>query len=197
MHANGDAAIDFLLKAHVAAAGGEPTADRRTVGIHSQFIRPDQLQKYKEYNIIPALFTLHTYFFYDVHARNRGSEQAGFISPMKDAIGLGMRPTNQTDYSVTPINQMWTIWSAVNRISRAGVLNGPDQRITPLQALEAITINAAYQYREEASKGSLEPGKLADMVILDRNPLTVDPMSIKDINVVETIKEGKSIYRRQ
>ena len=116
---------------------------------------------------------------------------------MKDAIGLGMRPTNQTDYSVTPINQMWTIWSAVNRISRAGVLNGPDQRITPLQALEAITINAAYQYREEASKGSLEPGKLADMVILDRNPLTVDPMSIKDINVVETIKEGKSIYRRQ
>lgn len=195
MHANGDAAVDFLIKAHLAAAGAEPARDRRTVGIHSQFIRPDQLAKYLKYHIIPSLFTLHTYFFYDVHARNRGPEQAGFISPMKATIDLGMRPTNHTDYSVTPINQMWTIWSAVNRISRHGVLNGPDQRITVLQALEAITINAAYQYREEATKGSLEPGKLADMVILDRNPLTSDPMSIKDITVVETIKEGRTVYR--
>jgi predicted amidohydrolase YtcJ len=194
IHANGDAAIDFLLQAHVAAAGADPAKDRRTVAIHSQFIRADQLEKYREYRIVPALFTLHTFFFYDVHAVNRGPEQAAFISPMKTAFDLGMRPTNHTDYAVTPIDQMFTIWSAVNRVSRNGVPNGQSQRITPLQALEAITINAAYQYSEEASKGSLEPGKLADMVVLDANPLEVPPLAIRDIKVVETIKEGKTIW---
>jgi predicted amidohydrolase YtcJ len=86
------------------------------------------------------------------------------------------------------------MWTAVNRVSRGGAVIGADQRITPLEALQAITINAAYQYSEEASKGSLESGKLADLVILDRNPLKVQPMAIKDIKVVETIKEGKPIY---
>ena len=90
-----------------------------------------------------------------------------------------------------------TIWTAVNRVSRSGAIIGPDERVTPLQALKAITINGAYIYREEASKGSLEPGKLADMVILDKNPLTVAPMTIRDIKVVETIKEGKTVYKAQ
>jgi hypothetical protein len=72
---------------------------------------------------------------------------------------------------------------------------GPDQRITPMEALKAITINSAYQYGEQSSKGSLEPGKLADLVILDKNPMTVPPMAIKDIKVVETIKDGKTIFK--
>jgi len=96
---------------------------------------------------------------------------------------------------VAPLDQMFVMWTAVNRLSRGGEVIGPDQRITALEALKAITINAAYQYREEASKGTLEVGKLADLVILDKNPLTVDPMAIKDIKVVETIKEGKTIYK--
>jgi hypothetical protein len=90
---------------------------------------------------------------------------------------------------------MVVLWTAVNRVSRGGEVIGPDQRVTPLEALKAITINAAHQYFEEKSKGSLEPGKLADLVILDKNPLKVDPMTIKDIKVVETFKEGKSIYK--
>ena len=90
---------------------------------------------------------------------------------------------------------MMVMWTAVNRVSRSGEVIGPDERATPMQALQAITINGARIYREEASKGSLEPGKLADLVILDKNPLTVDPMAIKDIQVVETIKEGKTIYK--
>lgn len=194
LHGNGDAAIDFLIEAHVKAAGADPTRDRRTVGIHSQFIRPDQLVKYKEYHIVPALFTLHTYFFYDTHVLNRGPQQAGAISPIKTAMEMGMRPTNHTDYAVTPIDQMLMLWSAVNRISRKGVLNGADQRLTPYQGLQAMTINAAYQYGEQQNKGSIEVGKLADLVVLSANPLTVPPMQIKDIKIVETIKEGKTIY---
>ena len=113
---------------------------------------------------------------------------------MRAAIDLGLRPTNHTDFVVTPLDQMFLVWTAVNRVARSGEVIGADQRVTPLEALKAITINAAHQYFEEDTKGSIEVGKLADLVMLDRNPLTVDPMAIKDIKVVETIKEGETIY---
>ena len=195
LHANGDAAIDMFLTAHEYAAAGDLSKQRHVTVIHSQFIRPDQLDKYVAYSITPSFYTEHTYYFADAHISNRGKEQASFISPMRAAIDKGLRPTNHTDFVVAPLDQMFVIWTAVNRLSRSGQVIGPDQRITPLEALKAITINAAYQYAEEGSKGSLETGKLADLVILDKNPLTVDPMAIKDIKVVETIKEGKTIFR--
>ena len=122
-------------------------------------------------------------------------EQAQYISPMRDSIDAGLRPTNHTDFVVAPLDQMFMLWSAVNRISRGGKEIGPDQRISPLEGLKAMTIWAAEQYGEQGTKGSLEPGKLADLVILDKNPLKVEPLAIKDIKVVETIKEGQTIYR--
>ena len=195
MHANGDAAIDMALRAHEYAAAGNLDKDRRTTIIHSQFVRADQLDKYAAYKLIPSFYTEHAYYFGDTHVLNRGKEQAYFLSPMRAAIDKGIRPTNHTDFVVAPLDQMFVMWTAVNRISRGGEVIGADQRITALEALKAITINAAYQYREEMSKGTLEIGKLADLVILDKNPLTVDPMAIKDIKVVETIKEGKTIYK--
>jgi len=195
LHANGDAAIDMFLTAHEYAAAGDLSKQRHVTVIHSQFIRPDQLDKYVAYSITPSFYTEHTYYFADAHISNRGKEQASFISPMRAAIDKGLRPTNHTDFVVAPLDQLFVIWTAVNRLSRSGQVIGPEQRITPLDALKAITINAAYQYAEEGSKGSLEPGKLADLVILDKSPLTVDPMAIKDIKVVETIKEGKTIYK--
>jgi predicted amidohydrolase YtcJ len=158
-------------------------------------VRLDQLDGYVKYKLIPSLFTEHTFYFGDTHVRQRGKEQAHFLSPMRAAIDKGLRPTNHTDFNVSPLDQMFVVWTAVNRVSRGGEVIGPDQRVTPMEALKAITINAAYQYFEEKSKGSLEPGKLADLVILDKNPLKVDPMSIKDIKVLETIKEGKTIYK--
>jgi predicted amidohydrolase YtcJ len=188
VHANGAAAIDILLRAHEEAAAGDLSKDRHVTIIHSQFVRPDQLDKYVTYKMTPSFFTEHTYYFGDTHVLNRGEKQAFFLSPM--------RPTNHTDFVVAPLDQMFVMWTAVNRISRGGVVIGPDQRVTPLEALKAITINAAHQYSEQASKGSLEAGKLADLVILDQNPLKVDAMAIKDIKVVETFKEGKSIYKR-
>jgi predicted amidohydrolase YtcJ len=83
----------------------------------------------------------------------------------------------------------------VNRVSRSGVVVGPDERISALDALRAVTLDAAFQYFEEKRKGSIEVGKLADLVILDQNPLTVEPMAIKDIRVLETIKEGKTVWK--
>ena len=194
MHGNGDAAIDFLIATHKEMAGADLAKDRRTVCIHCQFIRPDQIAEFAKLKIIPALFTDHTFFFGDTHVQNRGLKQASFISPMKAAIEAGLRPTNHTDAFVVPIDQMMTVWTAVNRPLRSGGVLGADQRITPYQALQAITTNAAYQYREEDSKGSIAVGKRADLVILSADPTKVAPETIKDIKVIETIKDGKTIF---
>jgi hypothetical protein len=91
---------------------------------------------------------------------------------------------------------MMVVWTAVNRMSRNGEVIGAEEKVTPYQALKAITINAAYQYFEEDKKGTLEKGKLADLVILDNNPLKIDQMKIRDIQVLETIKEGNTIYKK-
>ena len=194
LHANGDAAIDAFFEAHEFAAAGDLSRDRNVTLIHAQFTRKKQLDKYIEYKVTPSFYTLHTYYFAEAHIANRGKAQAMYISPMRDAIDLGLHPTNHTDFVVAPLDQMFALWSAVNRISRAGTEIGPEQRVTPLEGLKTMTIWAAEQYNEEDSKGSLEPGKLADLVILDGNPLKVDPMKIKDIRVLETIKEGQTIF---
>jgi hypothetical protein len=196
-HVNGDAAIDALIKAHEFAAADDLTKDRNVTAIHAQFTRKDQIPLYVKHKIRPSFYTLHTYYFADAHIKNRGKAQAMYISPMRDAIDAGLHPTNHTDAVVAPLDQLFMLWSAVNRISRGGAEIGPDQRVTPLEGLKAMTIWAAEQFGEQASKGSLEAGKLADLVILDKNPLKVERMAIKDIKVIETIKEGKTIYRAQ
>ena len=196
LHANGDAAIDTFLRAHEQAAAGDLGKERNVTMIHSQFVRKDQLDKYVTYKIRPSFYTLHTYYFAEAHIANRGRAQAMYISPMRDAIDKGLVPTNHTDFVVAPLDQMFMMWSAVNRLSRGGEVIGADQRVTPLEALKAMTINVAQQYGEQSSKGSLEVGKLADFVVVDQNPLKVEAMKIKDIKVVETIKDGKSIYKR-
>ena len=193
-HVNGDAAIDSLLQAHAFAAAGDLSKDRNVTAIHAQFTRKDQIPLFVKYKIRPSFYTLHTYYVGEAHIKNRGKEQAMYMSPMRDAIDAGLRPTNHTDAVVAPLDQMFMLWSAVNRVSRANVEIGPEQRVTPLEGLKAMTLWAAEQYGEQASKGSLETGKLADLVILDKNPLKVDKMAIKDIKVLQTIKEGKSIY---
>lgn len=198
-HGNGDSAIGMILKAHEYACKtlSQPLdADRRTTVIHSQFVRKDQLDKYKTYNIIPSFFTEHSYFFSQEHIKNRGIKQASFLSPINSAYKLGLQPTNHTDFVVLPLNQMMTVWTAVNRLTPDGKVLGPEERITAYQALKCITINAAHQYSEENSKGTLKSGNIADFVILDKNPVKVDPLVIKDIIVLETIKDGKTIYKK-
>lgn len=198
IHANGDASIDMIIKAHEYAAKTlqQPLdKDRRTIVVHSQFVRPDQLETFKKYNIEPSFFTNHAYFWGDVHVENLGKKRAEFLSPIVSADKLGLKYTNHSDATVTPIDPIFTLWTAVNRVSRSGKVIGSEQKASPYQALKSITSHAAYQLFEEDSKGTLEVGKVADFVVLDKNPLTVKPMQIKDIKVVTTIKNGKPIYQ--
>jgi predicted amidohydrolase YtcJ len=196
VHCNGDAAIDALLEAHRFASEGDPTKPRGTVGIHSQFIRRDQLQKYAAWQITPSFYTEHCFYFGDTHVVNRGREQAEFISPMKSALALGLYPANHTDFNVAPLNQLFTIHTAVNRQTRSGVILGEAERVGPLEALRAITLDGARMYGEEDKKGSIEPGKLADLVILSADPTAVPAAEIEKIEVLETIKEGKTVWKK-
>jgi hypothetical protein len=107
-----------------------------------------------------------------------------------------LRPANHTDFNVAPLDQLFTIHTAVNRISRSGQTIGADERVTPMQALEAITIDGARIYGEEANKGSIEVGKAADFAVLSANPLTVPPATIETIRVEETIKDGQTVWKR-
>ncbi|MBD7947135.1 amidohydrolase [Psychrobacter sp. Sa4CVA2] len=199
IHNNGDGATDMIIKAHeyaVKKTGQAADKDRRTVPIHAQFARPDQLEAFKKYKMLPSFFTNHAYFWGDVHVQNLGKKRADFLSPIATADKMGLKYTNHSDDTVTPVDPLFTVWSAVNRTSRSGKIIGANERATPYQALKAITTNAAYEYYEENSKGTLTKGKLADLVILDANPLTVSADKLKDIHVVTTIKEGKIIYQR-
>jgi predicted amidohydrolase YtcJ len=194
VHCNGDAAIDLFLKAYESACEGDYSKPWNVTTIHTQFMRKDQIPKFVQYKVRPSFYTLHTFYFAEAHLANRGKEQAMYISPMRDAIDAGLRPSNHTDFVVAPLDQMMMLSSAVNRVSRGGAEIGPEQRVTAFEGLKAMTEWVAEQYGEQDTKGTLEVGKLADLVILDKDPLKVDPAAIKDIKVVETLKEGVTIF---
>jgi predicted amidohydrolase YtcJ len=196
VHANGDAAIDQLIAALRPVHAKSGPGDRRFTLIHGQYIRQDQLDALQELQVIPSLFPMHTFYWGDWYEQIIGPELAAQISPIKSAINRGMMPTSHTDAPVALPNLMRVMSATVNRTSRSGKVIGPDERTTPLEALKAITLWGAHEHFEDDRKGSLEVGKLADLVILDRNPLTTDPATIGSIRVMETIKEGKTVFTR-
>jgi predicted amidohydrolase YtcJ len=196
-HCNGDAAGDQYLNALSNAAKKYGSKGRRDVMIHAQTARFDQLDRMKELGVIPSFFGMHTYYWGDIHVKNLGKERAYRISPAATAKKKGLIFTEHHDSPIVYPNSIMILHAVVNRTSRSGQVIGPDERISPYDALKSITSWAAYQCFEEDLKGELSVGKLADFVILDKNPLKVDPMTLKDIVVMETIKEGNSIFVRK
>ena len=197
VHANGDAAGRQMLAAVALAVEKHGKKDRRTTMIHAQTVREDQLDRMRQLQVIPSYFVSHTYFWGDWHRESvLGPERAARISPVHSSIDRNMVYTLHNDAPIVPPDMLHLVWSAVNRVTRSGKVLGPGQRVSALDALKGITIHAAYQNFEDNIKGSIEPGKLADLVILSKNPLRVDPMTIKDIQVLETIKEGVRVYQR-
>ena len=195
IHGNGDASIDDILDALEAAQQANPREDTRHIIIHAQMSRDDQLRRMKELGVIPSFFSLHTFYWGDRHRTIfMGPERAARMSPAASALRHGLRFTIHCDTPVVPMEPLRLVWSAVNRKTRSGFVVGEAERISPMQALRAVTIDAAYQHFEDADKGSLEPGKLADLVIVSRSPLD-DPETIDEIEVLETIVGGRTIYR--
>ena len=189
IHGNGDAGIDMILDAFDAAQKAYPRQDTRHIVVHSQMVREDQLKRMKHLGVIPSFFATHTYFWGDRHYNIfMGPERAVRMSPVRSALQMGLPFTLHNDTYVTPMSPLMSVWSAVNRQSFSGRDMGKEmQGVTVYEALKGVTINAAWQGFEENIKGSIEVGKLADFVVLDENPLEVDPLEIKNITVRATI----------
>jgi hypothetical protein len=195
-HANGDAAMDQMIRTMKPIATKYGNHNRRNVLIHGQYVREDQLDSFKELDVIASLFPLHTFYWGDWHKKIIGDSLGNKISPTRTALNKGLRITIHTDAPVALPNLMRMVGISVERKSRSGQVIGANEKLSPYEAMQAITSWSAYQYFEEDKKGTLTKGKLADMVILDKNPLKIPIEDIKTIVVLETIKDGVTVYKK-
>ena len=193
-HCNGDRAAEQYLSVMEQLERETGRRLRRPVMIHAQLVGRDQLPRLKALGMIPSFFVAHVYHWGEVHVKNFGLERAEHISPAGTASALGIPFTFHQDSPVIPPNMLETVWCAVNRRTKTGRVLGEGEKISALEALRAVTVYAAYQYFEEDRKGSLAAGKAADFVILGQDPLTADPMELRNIPVLETIKDGRTIW---
>ena len=194
-HCNGDAAAEQFLRCLEAAERAcHALKALRPVIIHGQLMGRDQLETAARLGAVVSFFVGHVYHWGDLHRKTFGPERAAAISPARSALDAGVPVTLHNDAPVIAPNLLETLWCAVNRRTRSGICLGPVERLTPEEALAALTKTAAWQYFQERERGTLEPGKRADLVVLSRNPLAVPPETIRDIQVLQTWKDGTLLY---
>lgn len=196
IHTNGDAAMDLALNAIEYARKKTGRTDIRPHLIHCQYVREEQFDRIKKMgNIGMTFMTPHVYFWGDMHRDLLiGPKRASKINSMKKAVELSIPYAIHNDPPVSPPDALHSMWVAVNRLTSSGKVLGPEQRITPEQALLAYTKQAAMVLGIEDAIGTLEVGKYADFVVLSENPLEIDPMKIKDIKVLATVMNGRVTY---
>jgi len=196
IHGNGDQAIDDIINAFELAQKKHPKKDPRLILIHAQMAREDQLERMLALGITPSFFAAHTYYWGDQHRDvSIGPQRAFNISPAKTAIEKGLRFSTHLDTPVVPMSPLLSVWSTVNRVSYGGHIIGAAQRIDVIDGLRSVTIDAAWQMFKEKDLGSVEAGKLADLVVLEENPLE-HPETIKDIAIEMTMIGGLIVYQR-
>lgn len=189
-HCNGDQASSQLLDAF-----NKQSTNLRPVMIHSQTLRPDQLPQLKQIGMMPSFFIAHIYYWGDIHKVNLGN-RANYISCVHSALKLDIPYTFHQDTPVIKPDMLETIWCACKRETKNGIILGENERLSVYNALKGVTINAAYQYFEEDHKGSIKEGKTADLIILSANPCKVAIDKIKDIEILETIKDGNTVFKK-
>jgi predicted amidohydrolase YtcJ len=205
IHAQGDYAITMAVDAIEHAMRAHPRPDPRHRIEHTLCPTVDDLHRMKRLGIVPNFFLFHPWFWGDQHIGEFiGRERAERMVPARTAIDLGLRPCAHSDCPVCtpddpvwPSNPLWGMACAITRRTRSGADIGAAERVTAAEALRMYTINGAYAAFEETRKGSIEAGKLADLVVLGQNPLTVDPWTIKDIAVERTIIGGEIVFERE
>lgn len=194
-HCNGDAGAEMFIDAVEAALRNTPRADHRHTIIHGQTLRDDQLERMADLGMTVSFFSAHIHFWGDRHHSTfLGPERANRLSPAASAERFGLRYTLHNDASVTPTRPLHLAHCAVNRTTSTGRILGEHQKISALSALRAQTIDAAWQVFQENRRGSIEPGKLADLAILSGNP-TADAQSLPDLKVTMTVRQGEVAWQ--
>ncbi len=197
IHGNGDAAIDDIIYAFDQAQKKHPIEDPRLILIHSQMARDDQLAEMKRLGITPSFFSAHTYYWGDRHRDIfMGPERAMRMSPTRSAKNIDLRYSVHLDTPVVPMTPMLMVWSTANRLSSNGNVIGQEQTVPVIDALRAVTIDAAWQVFRDKELGSIEAGKLADVIVVDGD-LLADPMNLKNLKVDQTYVGGVNIFCRE
>jgi predicted amidohydrolase YtcJ len=197
IHGNGDKSIDMILDAVEAAQLAFPRNDTRTVIIHAQMAQEDQLERMEKLGATPSFFNLHTYYWGDRHREIfLGPARASRISPAASALEKNLVFSFHTDTPIVPMEPMRMVWAGVNRQTVAGDTLGPDQVISMVESLKAVTSSAAYQVYEEAHRGSIEVGFAADFAVLSSNPLD-EGADVLGIRVDMTVVGGEVVFVRE
>lgn len=200
IHANGDNAVEIALNAieYAQKNTSNEVSEIRPQIIHAQVTNKAQIARMAKLNANPSFFVTHVYYWGDLHYQTTlGPEKSKRLSALGDAFELDIKASMHNDPPVSPVNPLLNMWIAIKRESTSGQVLGKAQAITAQQALQAYTINAAYQFGLEKQTGSLSTGKLADFVLLSANPLKVAVDDIKDIKVISTVLNGREIFENK
>jgi predicted amidohydrolase YtcJ len=193
IHANGDEGIDLTLGVYERLARELPRRDPRFRLEHCTVITPDLIRRIRALGAIPTPFSTYVYW-HGEKMREYGAERLERMFALRTFLDAGIRATMASDYPPGPFEPMMALQSMVTRTDSQGTTWGPSQRISVAEALRVATLNGAYASFEEQEKGSIEPGKLADLVVLGRNPLTTDPMHLIEIPIERTMVGGRWVW---
>ena len=196
IHTNGDEATEVTLRALERVLTEAPRPDHRHRLEHCQLASRDQFRRMAQMGVGVNLFSNHLFYWGDIHRSSTvGPDKARRMNAAATAQREGVHFSLHSDAPVTPVGPLFTMWCAVNRVTRTGVVLGEHEKIVPEAALEAMTLGAAWLLKMDDVIGSIEVGKFADLTVLDADPLSVDPMVIKDIGVVGTVLGGQPVVR--
>ena len=195
IHANGDVTIDMVLKAYERALAKWPHPDRRHRIEHCSLVNPELIARIVKTGSIPTPFWTYIYFHGEKWDQY-GADKMRWMFAHRSFLDAGIRVPGASDYGPGPFEPLMAIQSMVTRRDYRGKEWGPNQRVTVDEALRIATIHGAYPSYEEKTKGSITAGKLADFVILEKDPHDVDPNTIKDIRIIRTVTGGRTVYPR-
>ena len=192
-HANGDVGIDITMKVYERLQRELPRRDPRFRLEHCTVVNDSLVQRIKALGAIPLPFSTYAYY-HGEKMKEYGAERVDHMFALRSFIDAGIRPTQASDYPPGPFEPMMALRSEVTRTDSKGNVWGPKQKITVAEAIRVGTLNGAYASYEEKQKGSIEPGKLADLVVLGRDPFKVDPLELIDIPIQRTMVGGTWVF---
>jgi len=197
VHQNGDAGLDRVLDVLEENLERNPREDHRTTIVHFGYSAFDQIKRIKDLGVIVSANPYYVAVLSDLYSKQGvGYERSQEMVRLGDLVRSDISLSLHSDMPMAPASPLVLMDAAVNRINYANKVAGPNQRIDPLTALKGVTLNSAYTLGIESEYGSITPGKYANMTILSDNPLTIDPLKIKDINIIGTIEEGRYFIKK-